>query len=68
MINIMDVSPGDIIRMKKKHPCGSDEWLVLDTGVDFRIRCTGCDRLLLIERAKLEHKIKSLASSQTEGK
>lgn len=66
MINIMEVVPGDIIQLKKKHPCGSDEWLVLDTGVDFRLRCTGCDRLLLIERAKLERKIKSLSSSRNE--
>jgi hypothetical protein len=66
MINIMEVLPGDIIRLKKKHPCGSDEWLVLDTGVDFRLRCVGCDRLLLIERVKLERKIKSLSSSRNE--
>lgn len=64
MINIMDVSPGDIIRLKKKHPCGSDEWLVIDIGVDFRIKCTGCDRLLLVERAQLERKIKALLSSR----
>lgn len=62
MINIMDVAPGNILRLKKKHPCGSDEWLVLDTGVDFRIKCTGCEKVLLIERPKLEHKIKSLVS------
>jgi hypothetical protein len=58
----MEVTPGDILRLKKKHPCGSDEWLVVDIGVDFRIRCLGCDRLLLIERLKLERKIKSLVS------
>ena len=64
MINIMEVTPGDILRLKKKHPCGSDEWLVVDTGVDFRIKCLGCDRLLIIERLKLERKIKSLVSPQ----
>jgi hypothetical protein len=66
MINIMEVLPGDVIQLKKKHPCGSDEWLVLDTGVDFRLRCIGCDRLLLIERVKLERKIKSLSSSRND--
>jgi hypothetical protein len=66
MINIMEVLPGDTIQLKKKHPCGSDEWLVLDIGVDFRLRCIGCDRLLLIERAKLERKIKSLSSSRND--
>jgi hypothetical protein len=64
MINIMEVAPGDILRLKKEHPCGSDEWLVVDTGVDFRIKCLGCDKLLLIERLKLERKIKSLVSPQ----
>jgi hypothetical protein len=66
MINITEVLPGDIIQLKKKHPCGSDEWLVLDTGVDFRLKCIGCNRLLLIERVKLERKIKSLSSSRNE--
>ena len=66
MINITEVLPGDIIQLKKKHPCGSDEWLVLDTGVDFRLKCIGCNRLLLIERVKLERKIKSLSYSRNE--
>lgn len=63
MINIMDVSPGCIIRLKKKHPCGSDQWLVLDIGVDFRLKCLGCDRLLLIERQKIENRIKAIVEA-----
>ena len=38
----MDVRLQDILVMKKPHPCGSKEWLVLRTGMDFRLRCLGC--------------------------
>ena len=58
MHNIMDISAGDIIRLKKKHPCGSTQWLVLRTGVDFRLKCLGCERILLMERKQIEHKLK----------
>ena len=43
---------GDIVRMKKKHPCGSFEWEVLRTGVDVRIKCAGCGRMVLLPRIK----------------
>jgi hypothetical protein len=56
--NILDISPGDIIRLKKKHPCGSFQWLVLKTGVDFRLRCTGCGHEMLMERQIVERKLK----------
>lgn len=58
MHNIMDIKVGDIIRLKKKHPCGSDQWLVLGIGVDFRLKCLGCEHILLMERQRLEHKLK----------
>ena len=38
----MDVRLGDILVMKKEHPCGDKRWLVLRTGMDFRLRCLGC--------------------------
>ena len=38
----MDIRLGDILLMKKQHPCGSRRWLVLRTGADFRLRCEGC--------------------------
>jgi hypothetical protein len=56
----MDVKLGDIVRLRKKHPCGSDEWQVERVGVDIRIRCLGCQRRVLEERAILERKIKAL--------
>ena len=38
----MDVQVNDILVMKKEHPCGAKQWLVLRSGMDFRLRCTGC--------------------------
>lgn len=43
---------GDIVTMKKQHPCGSYDWKVCRTGVDFRIDCLGCGRSVLIARPK----------------
>ena len=40
----MDIVPGDILEMKKEHPCGSRRWTVLRVGMDFRLRCEGCGR------------------------
>ena len=42
----MDVRPEDILKMKKKHPCGADSFLVLRSGMDFKLKCTGCGKLL----------------------
>lgn len=45
---------GDIVRMKKKHPCGSDEWRLTRVGMDFGMRCQGCDHFVMIPRVKFE--------------
>jgi len=57
-----DIQTGDIVRLRKKHPCGSDRWQVEKTGVDIRIKCLGCQRKVLLERPDLERKIKALVS------
>ena len=56
----MDVRLQDILVMKKNHPCGSREWLVLRTGMDFRLRCTTCGREFLIPRSKIERHIRQV--------
>lgn len=43
---------GDIVQMKKKHPCGSQEWEVMQLGADMRVKCCGCGRMVLIARFK----------------
>ena len=56
----MDVKVGDILQMKKKHPCGADTFSVLRIGMDFKIRCTGCGREVMTPRVKVEKNIKKL--------
>ena len=51
---------GDIVRLKKPHPCGSSEWEVLRTGADFRLRCCGCGHLVLVPRAKFVRMVKAV--------
>lgn len=58
---------GDVVRMKKKHPCGEDRWEVLRTGADIRVRCLGCGRMLLLPRRKLEKSITEVAPVTAEG-
>lgn len=45
---------GDIIKMKKPHPCGSHEWEVLRVGADFRLKCTGCGHQIMVPRKLVE--------------
>jgi len=56
----MDVRLQDILQMKKPHPCGSDRWLVLRTGMAFRLRCCGCGHEVMIPRSKAEKNIKKI--------
>ena len=56
----MDIQVGDIITMKKQHPCGSREWEVLRVGADFRIKCKGCGHQIMIARKLLEKNIKEI--------
>jgi len=45
---------GDVIKMKKPHPCGTNEWEVLRTGMDFRLKCMGCDHQVMLSRKVVE--------------
>ncbi|MBR2081130.1 MAG: DUF951 domain-containing protein [Oscillospiraceae bacterium] len=56
----MDVRLGDVLTMKKTHPCGSKQWLVLRTGMDFRLRCLGCGHEIMTPRSKAEKNIRSI--------
>ena len=51
--------------MKKSHPCGSRQWLVLRTGMDFRLRCTGCGHEVLLPRSKAEKNIRQILRDGT---
>lgn len=56
----MDIQVGDILQMKKPHPCQNDRFLVLRVGMDFKIRCTKCSREVMVPRSKAEKNIKKV--------
>lgn len=56
----MDVQVRDILTMKKEHPCGSRQWLVLRSGMDFRLRCLGCGHEIMTPRSKAEKNIRQI--------
>lgn len=62
----MDVCKDDILVMKKEHPCGSREMLVMRSGMDFRLKCVGCGHEIMIPRSKAEKNIKKIVRTQSE--
>ena len=56
----MDVQVRDILTMKKEHPRGSKQWLVLRSGMDFRLRCLGCGLEIMKPRSKAEKNIRQI--------
>ncbi len=56
----MDINLGDVARLRKKHPCGNDEWRVVGLGVDIRIQCLKCQRHVLLERSLFERRVRVL--------
>ncbi len=56
----MDIKVGQVLKLKKQHPCGSHDWEVLRTGIDFRLKCVGCGHLIMIPRVKLEKNVKEI--------
>ena len=51
---------GDIVTLKKGHPCGSKEWEILRVGVDFRLKCMGCGHMIMVPRKMVEKNTKNL--------
>ncbi|MBE6838721.1 MAG: DUF951 domain-containing protein [Ruminococcus sp.] len=62
----MDIREQDILTMKKPHPCGNSEMLVLRSGMDFKLRCTKCGREVMVPRSKAEKNIKSVKREEKE--
>ena len=59
-VGSMDIQVGNILKLKKQHPCGSKEWEVLRIGADFRLKCCGCGHQIMIERRDLEKNVKEV--------
>lgn len=56
----MDIRLGDVLEMKKNHPCGSKQFEVLRIGMDFRLRCVGCGHEMMLPRLKAEKNIRKI--------
>ena len=56
----MDFQVGDIVKLKKEHPCGNFEWEVLRIGIDFRLKCLGCGHQIMLPRKQVEKSIKNI--------
>lgn len=54
---------GDIVETKKEHPCGSKQWEVTRVGADFKIKCLGCGRVVMLPRVKFEKSVKKVIKS-----
>ena len=57
---------GDIVQMKKKHPCGSQEWEVMQLGSDMRVKCCGCGHMVMLPRTKFEKNVKKTIKQASE--
>ena len=60
----MDIHVGDTLELKKAHPCGSRQWLVLRVGMDFKLRCAGCGHELMLPRSKAEKSIRKVLTKE----
>lgn len=56
----MEILQGDIVHMKKKHPCGSFAWKVIRVGADCRLECCGCGHQVMLRRSQVEKGMKRL--------
>ncbi len=56
----MIIEVGNIISLKKQHPCGSKEWEVLRVGADFRLKCLGCEHQVMMPRTTVEKNVKEI--------
>lgn len=60
----MDVRLGDVLTMKKSHPCGNNRFRVLRIGMDFRLQCVGCGHDFMIPRVKAEKNIRAIERAE----
>ena len=54
---------GDVVKLKKPHPCGSHEWEILRVGADFRLKCIGCGHQVMTERKMVEKNARGLTKA-----
>jgi hypothetical protein len=62
----VEIQVGDVVKLKKQHPCGSREWEVLRIGADFRLKCQGCGHQIMIARKLVEKNVKEICPKSEE--
>lgn len=63
MLAASSVHVGDVVKMKKTHPCGSDEWEITRAGMDFGMKCCGCGHFVMLSRSKFEKAAKAVVKN-----
>lgn len=61
---MIDIALNDIVQMRKKHPCGGDQWTVIRTGADIKIKCLTCGRIVMLDRAEFEKRMKKIITKE----
>lgn len=56
----LEYQTGDVVRLKKQHPCGTSEWEILRVGMDIKLRCTGCGHQIMLPRRQVEKNTKEI--------
>lgn len=60
----MALEVGDVVELKKQHPCGSNNFEIVRTGADFRIKCLGCEKQIWLSRSELERRIRKVVKKE----
>ena len=64
---VRETKLGDVVRLRKRHPCGASQWQVVRVGVDIGLKCLKCKRHVLLERGVFEHQVKAMISRGEDG-
>lgn len=63
---MIELHEGDVLTLKKSHPCGADRFEVIRAGADVRLKCTGCGKVLLLPRRQVEKGLKAITENKHE--
>ncbi len=66
LVDMHNLDIGVRVQMRKKHPCGSDEWVVVRLGADIGLTCIGCNRRVLLSHADFSKRLKKVLSTHTD--
>lgn len=64
MAEILQYEVGDMVQLKKPHPCGAKDWEIIRVGADFKLKCTGCGHIIMVERKLVEKKTRKLTKKE----